>query len=141
MTKKKYSHHNRYRYWYDKVYTLDDMKEYFGNGWHELLEDTFNLVSRFPEAEICSAKRCFGMLHMYARSEDEMILNAVEGILWKTERLSATICEGCGERGRRRTELKRPYCFCNDCYLEHLNKAEDPMTLFRPGKEGRFNEE
>ncbi|NIP30592.1 MAG: hypothetical protein GTN59_08550 [Candidatus Dadabacteria bacterium] len=134
-------HHNRYRYWYDKIYTIDDMKEYFGDGWHELLENAFFLVSHFPDAQICSAKRCYGMLHMYARCDDDLILEAVEGILWKIERMSSQVCEGCGKMGRRRTELKTTYCFCNNCYLEYLNKAEDPMTLFMEGREGRFGEE
>ena len=142
MTQKKpFRHSNRYKYWYDKVYTIEQMKDYFSVGWHELIDDAFFLISRFPEAQICSAKRCFGMLHMFARCDDERILNAVEGILWKIERISASVCEGCGRMGRRRKELKNIYCFCNDCYLIHLNKAEDPTKLFVKGKGGLFKED
>lgn len=131
-------HSNRYKFWYDTTYTLEDMKEYFGEGWHEILENAFEWISYLPGAEICSAKRCFGMLHMYGRAEDENIEHAMEGILWKVERISTQVCEFCGGQGRRRKELKTIYCLCNDCYLLHLNKYDDPMELFREGQEGRF---
>jgi hypothetical protein len=117
------------------------MKEYFGIGWHDLIDSAFDLIDNFPDAMICSAKRCMGMLHMYGRADDEMVMNAVEGVLWKIERLSSNLCEHCGSRGIRRKELKKLYCLCNDCYLTHLNSTEDPMSLFIKGREGRFNEE
>lgn len=132
-------HSNRYKFWYDTTYTLEDMKEYFGEGWHELLENAFEWVSYLPDTEICSAKRCFGMLHMYGRAKDEQIEKAMEGILWKIERLSVNVCERCGGHGTRRKELKTIYCLCNDCYLLHLNEYDDPMSLFREGQEGRFH--
>lgn len=139
--KKIKDNHNRYRSRYDVFYSKDDLKNYFGDGWSDLIETAYFFVSRFPEAQICSAKRCYGMLHMYAKSNDPLILDAVEGLLWKIERMSSRICESCGKNGRRRTELKMTQCFCNDCYLEYLNKADDPMTLFMEGRQGRFGEE
>ncbi len=131
-------HSNRYKFWYETTYTLEDMKEYFGKGWHELLENAFEWVSYLPAAEICSAKRCFGQLHMYGRAENEQIEQAMEGILWKVERISAKTCEHCGAYGTRRKELKTIYCLCNNCYLLYLNEYDDPMSLFREGQEGRF---
>ena len=135
---KKGRHSNRYRYWYDKVYTKEEIKDYFHEGWNDLIESSFELVSHFPDAQICSAKRCMGMLHMFAKAEDEMVMHAVEGVLWKIERLSSKICEKCGQSGQRRTELKAVHCLCNDCYLIHLNENDDPITLFKKGREGRF---
>lgn len=131
-------HSNRYIYHYDTIYTLEDMKDYFGEGWSDLLEKAFRWVSKFPTGQICSAKRCYGMLHMYARAEDDEELEAIEGLLWKIERISTQVCEMCGEFGKRRKELKTMYCLCNKCYFDHLNKYEDPMSLFREGQEGRF---
>lgn len=131
-------HSNRYKYWYDNKYSLEEMKEYFGSGWHELLENAFEWVSYLPNAEIWSAKRCYARLHMYGRAEDEGIEHAVEGILWKVEGLSAKVCEHCGRHGQKRKELKTMYCLCNDCYIVFLNKSDDPMSMFREGHEGRF---
>ena len=134
-------HSNRYKCWYDKTFTKEEMKEYFGDGWSDLLDKAFYMISLLPDVEICSARRCYGMLHMYARCEDELVLAAAEGILWKVERMSAMVCEGCGKQGRRRTELKETHNFCNDCYLIYLNKVDDPLTLFLPGREGLFKED
>ena len=121
MTKEqKGRHSNRYRYWYDKIYTKEEIKDYFHEGWHDLIESSFELVSHFPDAQICSAKRCMGMLHMFAKAEDEMVMHAVEGVLWKIERLSSKICEKCGQSGQRRTELKAVHCLCNDCLDEYV---------------------
>ena len=137
MTKK---HYNRYKYWYDAPYEEDSIKKRFGAGWQNLLDEAFRVVSYFPNARICNAKRCYGMLHMYATAEDKFDLHAIEGILWKVERLSSSICEECGKMGKRRTELKETRCMCNNCYLIFLNKADDPKTLFMEGREGRFKE-
>lgn len=135
---KKGHHNNRYVYHYTKTYSLEDMKEFFGEGWHDLLDLAFEWVGHFPNAKICSAKRCMGMLHMFARAEPKSDLHAVEGMLWKIERMSSTVCEHCGNRGVRRKELKTIYCLCNGCYVTHLNNSDDPMSLFKPGQGGRF---
>lgn len=139
MEKKRYN--NRYKFWYDTPYDKEYIKNLFGEGWQELIENAFRVVSYFPNAQICSAKRFYGMLHMYATADDEFNLHVIEGILWKVERLSAKICEHCGKQGRRRKELKETRCLCNNCYLEFLNKADDPRTLFMEGREGRFKED
>lgn len=124
-----------------RIFTADEIKSYFKSGWGELLDKSFRMISLVEGAEIHGAKRNFGMLHLYVWAPDEERQLAAEGIAWRIERLSATICEGCGKIGRRRTELKIPINFCIDCYTQYLNDNPDPLSLFLPGKSGLFHDE
>lgn len=131
-------HRNNYKHHYERTFSKEEILDYFEDGWVELINDAYTMMSYIPGAEICSAKRCFGMLHMFVRCPEEIDQNAAEGIAWKVERLSSNTCERCGKWGTRRKELKKVYCLCTDCYLQYLNEVEDPMSLFRKGHEGRF---
>lgn len=134
MMKKKPLHlrkcRNRYKYHFDKQFTKEEILNYFGDGWSNLIENAFKAISWFPSAQIYSAKRCLGMLHIYIRSEDEFEENAAQGVCWKIERLSATICEHCGTVGKRRKELITIYCLCESCYIKYLDSHENPEKLF-----------
>lgn len=118
--------------------TKDEIKGKFRKGWHDLIDEAYEMVSFVPDVKIINAKRREGLLHCYVDGTGERNLNAAEGICWKVQRLSATVCEGCGKIGKRRKELKYVINFCVDCYFEYLNSVDDPMTLFKEGQEGRF---
>ena len=141
MKKRIWKHRNNYKYHYDRIFTREEIFAHFRSGWTQLLEDSFEMIGYVEGARICSAKRCLGMLHVYIRSDTDIAQNAAEGIAWKIERISSVICEECGNRGKRRKELKEIYCFCNDCYLAYLNEFEDPMKLFLRGHGGRFGKQ
>lgn len=124
-----------------KTYSIADMKEHFGTGWHLLLDKAFRMVRFIEGAEIRSAKRNFGLLHVYVEAPDQETQEAAEGVAWKVERLSAKVCEGCGNHGVRRKNLRYPFNFCTVCFTKYLDDQDDPLSLFLPGKGGLFNDD
>ena len=124
-----------------ETYTLEEIKVQFEVGWHKLLDKAFRMVSFIEGAEIKSAVRNNGLLHVYVEAPDPEKQEAAEGVAWKVERLSAKVCEGCGNYGTRRKNLKHPRNYCATCFAIFLNKQDDPLSLFLPGKSGLFNDE
>ena len=135
-----WKHKSRYKHHYDRIFSKEEILDYFGPGWHQLILDAYTMMDLVPTAIICSAKHCSGMIHMYVRTDgdNDLYQNAAEGIAWKVERLSAVICEHCGKRGKRRKEFKKILCLCNSCYMDYVNNLDDPLSVFRKGRSGRF---
>ena len=91
-----------------------------GSGWHSYIEMIYNLL---PELSFCNGiyviERKNGMLRViFSRTdlttpEQEFILKCIE---YKIERLTAKICEECGQYGLRRKNLSEVKTLCTRCY-------------------------
>ena len=114
--------------------TREEIKSRFYNGWSSIIDTTYDLIDFIPHVKIVNAIRDDGMLHFYVEGEEPYIY-AAEGIVWKMERVSTSVCEKCGKHGYRRKELKKIICLCHDCYFQYLNEFETPEKVFRKGME------
>ena len=91
-----------------------------GSGWHSYIEMIYNLL---PELSFCNGiyviERKNGMLRViFSRTdlttaEQEFILKSIE---YKIERLTAKVCEECGQYGLRRKNLSEVKTLCTRCY-------------------------
>jgi hypothetical protein len=101
--------------------------------WHSYIETVYNLL---PELSFCSGvymvERKNGMLRViFSRtdlttSEQEFILKSIE---YKIERLTAKVCEECGQYGVRRTELPEVKTLCTRCYAFEYSKLNPVPSL------------
>jgi len=73
----------------------------FGDGWHSLIDNLCDCIQRYldnnkhlglAQVEVTQAKEKFGGLRFYNIGGDSL----TDGMVWFAERLSYTICEGCG---------------------------------------------
>lgn len=91
-----------------------------GSGWHDTVHLLYELV---PHLSFCSGvyviERKNGMLKVIlsrtdlTSKEQEFILSSIE---YRIERLTAKICEECGQYGLRRTNLPEVKTLCTKCY-------------------------
>ena len=90
------------------------------SGWHNLVEQVFEIEKQIPFCSgIAEINRTNGMLIVrFVRADtlneyQRFILDAIE---YKLERISAKLCEGCGEYGVRRKEIPEVQSLCTVCY-------------------------
>jgi len=98
----------------------EDMIEKFGSGWNEFIEKIYSIQDQLAFCTgISSMERKNGMLAvLFNRTdlttpEQEFILNSIE---YRIERLTARLCEECGQYGTRRPELPEVKTLCTKCY-------------------------
>ena len=91
-----------------------------GSGWHSLVEQVYAIQSQLSFCDgVYIIERKNGMMNViYSRAalttpEQEFILKSIE---YKFERLTAKLCEECGQYGVRRKELPETKTLCTRCY-------------------------
>lgn len=105
----------------------------FGSGWHSLIEKIYAIQDQLA---FCSGiyviERKNGMLSViFKRSdltntEQDFILKSVE---YRIERMTAKICEGCGQYGLRRTDLPFVQTLCTKCYALKYSEVNPVPSL------------
>ena len=113
--------------------TKEQVLNNISSGWHSYIETVYNVL---PELSFCSGvymvERKNGMLRViFSRTdlttpEQEFILKSIE---YKFERLTARICEECGQHGLRRTELSETRTLCTRCYAFEYSKINPVPSL------------
>ena len=109
----------------------------FGSGWHSLIEQVYAIQDQLPFCDgINVIERKNGMLSVIfmrtdlTNEQQEFILNSVE---YRIERLTAKICEECGQYGLRRTELPTVQTLCTRCYaLKYSEVNPVPSLMANP---------
>lgn len=104
-----------------------------GSGWHSYIDMIYSVL---PELSFCSGvyliERKNGMLRViFSRTnlttpEQEFILKSIE---YKIERLTAKVCEECGQYGVRRTELPAVKTLCTRCYAFEYSELNPVPSL------------
>ena len=104
-----------------------------GSGWHSYIDIVYNIL---PELSFCPGvymiERKSGMLHVtFSRtdltsSEQEFILKCIE---YKIERLTAKVCENCGDYGIRRKDLAETKTLCTKCYAFAYSEVHPVPSL------------
>ncbi len=104
-----------------------------GSGWHSHIETIYAML---PELSFCSGvyliERKNGMLRViFSRTDlttpaQDFILKSIE---YKIERLTAKVCEECGQYGVRRTELPTVKTLCTRCYAFEYSKLNPVPSL------------
>jgi hypothetical protein len=105
----------------------------FGSGWHNLIEQVYAIQSQLS---FCSGiyviERKNGMLSVIFKRTDltneaqEFILKSVE---YRIERMTAKICEVCGQHGLRRTDLPTIQTLCTACYALKYSEVNPVPSL------------
>lgn len=113
--------------------TKEQVMNNIGSGWHKYIEMIYTML---PELSFCSGvymvERKNGMMKViFSRKnlttpEQEFILQAIE---YKIERLTAKVCEQCGQYGLRRTELSEVKTLCTVCYAHEYSKLNPVPSL------------
>lgn len=100
-----------------------------GSGWHTLIEMAYASQNHLPfSTGVDSMERKNGMLSVkFSRGPltdevQEFILSALE---YRLERMSAKLCEGCGQYGIRRTELPTIKSLCTRCNALEYSEYKD----------------
>jgi hypothetical protein len=104
-----------------------------GSGWHSYIDLIYNMV---PELSFCPGvyliERKNGMLRVIfsrtdlTNSEQDFILKAIE---YKIERLTARVCEECGQYGIRRKDLSEVKTLCTKCYAYAYSEVHPVPSL------------
>jgi len=104
-----------------------------GSGWHNLVEQVYAIQNQLSFCDgVYVIERKNGMMNViYSRSllttpEQEFILKSIE---YKFERLTAKLCEECGQYGIRRTELPETKTLCTKCYAFTYSKLNPVPSL------------
>ena len=104
-----------------------------GSGWHSLIEQVYAIQNQLSFCDgVYIVERKHGMMNViYSRAslttpEQEFILKSIE---YKFERLTARICEECGQHGLRRTELSETKTLCTRCYAFEYSKINPVPSL------------
>lgn len=104
-----------------------------GNGWIDLLDDTFSIVQRHmknavhaedivgktPPFVAIQIKEKFGSLRFYSEGGD----NFTRGVIAAAEVHSCRICEDCGDKGKMRNH-NYISIRCDPCDLKWLQRLE-----------------
>jgi hypothetical protein len=101
--------------------------EPLGKGWDTIIELLYSTLEYIPFATIKSLERRLGMLSVVfdplTNKEQSIILDAVS---FKFERLSAIVCEHCGQHGFKRTVgLTERRVLCPSCYGLRFNDEHE----------------
>jgi hypothetical protein len=105
----------------------------FGSGWHSLIEEVYAIQDQLAFCNgIYVIERKNGMLSVIFKRTDltnsthEFILKSIE---YRIERLTAKICEECGQYGLRRTDLPRVQTLCTRCYALKYSEVNTVPSL------------
>lgn len=103
------------------------------SGWHNTVELIYEVLPQLP---FCSGvymiERKNGMLSViFSRTNltndtQEFILKCIE---YKIERMTAKICEGCGQHGLRRVNLPEVKTLCTKCYAITFSEINSVPSL------------
>lgn len=100
-----------------------------GSGWHTLIEIAYASQNHLPFCTgIESVERNNGMLVVrFIKNPltDDMQAFILKALEYRLERLSAKICEGCGQHGIRRTELPIVKALCTRCNALEYSEYKD----------------
>ena len=111
---------------------IQEYLKHFGAGWQNAFTPKLEILIRmFPTVNIVSAIRHFGTLRITADGAlDNDQRFVVDCILYKIERESATICEGCGKPCRiAKTEhLPEKKMLCWKCYALEVDAIMSDNT-------------
>lgn len=118
--------------------TKEEILNRFGIGWHSLIEKIYATQYQFSfSTHISSIDRHNGMLKVlfekHLTSEEQLFI--LESIEYRTERLSAKICEGCGKYGIRRTELPIIQTLCTACYAVKYSEINTSVPSWMANQE------
>ena len=104
-----------------------------GSGWHSLIEQVYAIQNQLSFCDgVYIVERKHGMMNViYSRAslttpEQEFILKSIE---YKFERLTAKLCEECGQYGIRRKELPETKTLCTRCYAFEYSKLNPVPSL------------
>lgn len=110
--------------------TLEQSEKHFGNGWKKLLTDarSVSVFLEIPESEVI-VSRHNGMLKVSypLTNGDQGLSFIVDSVSYLLERKSAKVCEGCGQYGLRRTDLKETRTLCTKCYALQFNEESESV--------------
>ncbi len=107
-------------YWDNEEITFNEDKDmifssYFfavDEGWFELIKNLINeLIIAGWNKEVKQVKEKFSTLRFYINEGSDEIHN----IIFKYEKLSAEICEKCGDKGELRSINNWLRCLCEKC--------------------------
>lgn len=105
----------------------------FGSGWHSLIEKIYAIENQLAFCDgIYVIERKNGMLSVvFKRSdltnqEQDFILQSVE---YRIERVTAKLCEECGQYGLRRTDLPTIQTLCTKCYAIKYSEVNPVPSL------------
>lgn len=101
-----------------------DYKNTFGKGWFPLLEQINSSLWELKSFYTPNIVRRHGMMAVEWTEpfEEGSIRKFIfECIAYKIERISARVCENCGQYGLRRTELPETKTLCTACYAPIFN--------------------
>jgi hypothetical protein len=93
----------------------------FGLGWRNKFEKRFEYVlTSLNNVSLTRVKRYKGMLRSKFKTDDNELQYVLDCVSYKIERESVTVCETCGDYGRRRITkwLSEPMCLCIPCYVK-----------------------
>jgi len=103
------------------------------SGWHNLVEQVFEIEKQLPFCSgLTEVGRTNGMLIVrFVRADtlneyQRFILDAIE---YKFERVSAKLCEGCGQYGVRRKDLQEVQSLCTVCYALKYSELHSVPSL------------
>lgn len=105
----------------------------FGSGWHSLIEKIYAIQNQLVFCDgIYIIERKNGMLSVIFKrtdltnQEQDFILQSVE---YRIERMTAKLCEGCGQYGLRRTDLPLVQTLCTTCYAIKYSEVNPVPSL------------
>lgn len=102
-----------------------------GTGWYGLLDTVSNVTqASHGDFQVTAIIRHNGMLQVTFTplKESPGVVFIMNAVTYRIERLSARICEGCGQHGNRRTELPTTQTLCVRCYALKYSEFKDPQT-------------
>lgn len=107
------------------------------SGWHSTVDLVYDILPQLPFCSgIYSIDRKNGMLSVIflrtglTNETQEFILKSIE---YKIERITAKICEQCGQYGLRRTDLSEVKTLCTSCYAHAYSEVHTvPSSMAYP---------
>ena len=85
---------------YPKLCSKHLMDEYVGKGWHSILTELCEKMSKLDKPpRFTQIKEKFGLLRIYT----DKIHEEADTLIHEAEKHSGTVCENCGQPGKLRT--------------------------------------
>lgn len=104
-----------------------------GSGWHSIINLVYETTPQLPFCSgIYMIERKNGMLSVIFLRTDltnqaqDFILKSIE---YKIERMTAKVCEECGQYGLRRTDLSEVKTLCTRCYALAYSEVHPVPSL------------
>jgi hypothetical protein len=96
------------------MYTREYAKQCVGNGWHGLVDETYDLLEPH-EIEVTQVKEKFGQLRIYTGIMTKEVSDELDPKIWEIESRSMSVCECCGQPAEQRTKGGWLKSICNPC--------------------------